>query len=156
MISLRLMTAADQGRFASQLAAYLAEVLPDSRIDPVERAGQLIHRKDMQVWWLQKEDFTVGFAVVLDLPEGRRELSEFGILPQFRRKGLGQEAAHAVIATHPGHWRIGISRHSKAAMAFWGTCLSLLPNVQDLREGAPFTQHQCRSFTFVKGLDEHC
>lgn len=149
MIRLSAVTAKDQGRFASQLAAYLAEVLPEARLDPVERAGQMIHRRDMQVWWLMTNSATVGFATVLDLPEGRRELSEFAILRPYRRQGLGRLAAEQVLATHHGHWRMGISARSASALGFWGTCLSLLPNVRDLREGAPFTQHQIKSFTFV-------
>ncbi|CUH79932.1 putative acetyltransferase [Tritonibacter multivorans] len=150
-VTLRAISPDEKGRFASQLANYLAEVRPEARLDVMQRAGQLLNRRDTYVWWLIDQATTVGFSVVLKLPEDRRELSEFTIFPQYRRKGLGQQAAQQVLATHCGHWRMGISRTSHAALSFWGTCLSLLPDIKDLRTGAAFAAEQEKSFTFVVG-----
>ncbi|MCJ8333369.1 MAG: GNAT family N-acetyltransferase [Epibacterium sp.] len=150
-VTLRSIRPDETGRFASQLANYLAEVRPEARLDVMQRAGQLLNRRDTDVWWLVDQATTVGFAVVLKLPDDRRELSEFTIFPQYRRKGLGKLAAQHVLETHRGHWRMGISRKSHAAIAFWGTCLSLLPNIEDLRSGAAFAAEQEKSFTFVIG-----
>lgn len=149
--TLRAISPDEKGRFASQLANYLAEVRPEARLDVMCRAGQLLNRRDTCVCWLIDQTTTVGFSVVLKLPEDRCELSEFTIFPQYRRRGLGQEAARQVLQTHIGHWRMGISRTSKAALSFWGTCLSLWPEIQDLRSGAAFAAEQEKSFTFVVG-----
>lgn len=150
-VTLRAISPDEKGRFASQLANYLAEVRPEARLDVLQRAGQLLNRRDTYVWWLMDQATTVGFSVVLKLPEDRRELSQFTIFPQYRRKGLGKLAAQQILATHRGHWRMGISRTSHAALAFWGTCLSLLPDIEDLRSGAAFAAEQEKSFTFIVG-----
>lgn len=145
----------ERGRLATQLAPYFAEVAPWAKIDPLERAHQVLNRKEVSAYWFRSDETTVGFAIVLHLPDDRRELSEFAILPHHRRSGLGQQAAAKLFALHPGVWRMGIARHSTAALAFWGTCLSLLPGVHNLREGAPFTEHQVKSFTFdMKGISD--
>ena len=147
-VTLSLILPRERGRLASLLAPYFAEVAPQARIDPTERAGQLLNRRDVTTFWIHDAARRVGFAIVLNLPDDRRELSEFMILPQHRRRGLGMQAAALILNEFPGFWRMGISRHSPAAAAFWGTCLSLLPTVRALQEGAPFTDHQVKSFTF--------
>ncbi|NIZ14329.1 GNAT family N-acetyltransferase [Phaeobacter sp. HF9A] len=147
-LSLSLILPRERGRFATLLAPYAAEVAPECRIPPLERAGQMLNRKDVTTFWIHEGSTRVGFAIVLNLPDDRREFSEFMILPQHRRKGLGSQAAALILSEFPGYWRMGISRHSASAAAFWGTCLSLIPNLRNLREGAPFTDHQVKSFTF--------
>lgn len=147
-LSLSLILPRERGRLGSLMAPYFAEVAPEARIDPLERAGQMLNRRDVTTFWIHDGDSRIGFAIVLNLPEDRRELSEFMILPQHRRRGYGMAAAGLILAEFPGFWRMGISQHSASAAGFWGTCLSLLPNVRSLREGAPFTEHQVKSFTF--------
>jgi len=147
-VTLSLILPRERGRLATLLAPYFAETAPTAGIDPSERAGQLLHRKDVTAFWIHADASRVGFAIVLNLPDDRREFSEFMILPQHRRKGLGMEAAALILNEFPGFWRMGISRHSKGAAAFWGTRLSLMPNIRGLRDGAPFTPHQVKSFTF--------
>lgn len=147
-LTLSLILPRERGRLATLMAPYFAEVAPEAQIDPLERAGQMLNRRDVTTFWIHKASRRIGFAIVLNLPEDRRELSEFMILPQHRRKGHGMEAAGLILNEFPGFWRMGISRHSPSAAAFWGTCLSLLPNVRRLNDGAPFTDHQVKSFTF--------
>lgn len=147
-VTLSLILPRERGRLATLLAPYFAETAPTAGIDPSERAGQLLHRKDVTAFWIHANASRVGFAIVLNLPDDRREFSEFMILPQHRRKGLGMEAAALILNEFPGFWRMGISHHSKGAAAFWGTRLSLMPNIRGLRDGAPFTPHQVKSFTF--------
>ncbi|MEX0303156.1 MAG: GNAT family N-acetyltransferase [Leisingera sp.] len=147
-LSLALIMPREQALFAAALAPYFAEVAPQAAIDPTERARQMLHRKDVTAFWIRKEASRIGFAIVLNLPDDRRELSEFCILPQHRRQGLGQEAAIMILREFPGRWRMGLSKSSREAMAFWGTCLSVLPGIRDLREGAPFTEHQIKSYSF--------
>ncbi|WP_424979245.1 GNAT family N-acetyltransferase [Leisingera sp. S232] len=147
-LTLALIMPREQALLAAALAPYLAEVAPQARIDPTDRAGQMLNRKDVTAFWILNTPQRIGFAIVLNLPEDRRELSEFCILPQHRRQGWGQEAACLILQEFPGRWRMGLSKSSKEAVAFWGTCLSILPSIRDLREGAPFTEHQTKSYTF--------
>lgn len=153
-VSLQLILPREQALFASVLAPYFAEIAPDAKIDPGKRSGQMLNRKDVTAFWIRQKSARIGFALVLNLPDDRRELSEFSIAPRHRRQGLGQQAAALLLQEFPGYWRMGISRQSPQALAFWGTCLSILPGVSDLNEGAPFTEHQSKSFSFyITGPD---
>ena len=147
-LSLALIMPREQALLAAALAPYFAEVAPQAVIDPTDRAGQMLNRKDVTAFWILNSSQRIGFAIVLNLPDDRRELSEFCILPQHRRQGHGQEAACLILQEFPGRWRMGLSKSSKEAVAFWGTCLSILHGIRHLREGAPFTEHQIKSYTF--------
>ncbi|WP_027256755.1 MULTISPECIES: GNAT family N-acetyltransferase [Leisingera] len=147
-LSLALIMPRERALLAAALAPYFAETAPHAAIDPTERAGQMLHRKDVTAFWIRNGAQRIGFAIVLNLTDDRRELSEFCILPQHRRRGWGQEAACLILQEFPGRWRMGLSKSSREAVAFWGTCLSFLPGLRDLREGAPFTGHQIKSYTF--------
>ncbi|SCZ74140.1 hypothetical protein SAMN04488118_12211 [Epibacterium ulvae] len=147
-LTLSPILATDRPRLLPVLARYLAETAPSAEIDMAKKASRSINRPDMQSFWITDHCRDVGFAFVLTLPEGQRELSEFTIFPHLRRRGLGREAASLLFTTLPGKWRMGISAASPQAAAFWGTCLSLIPNIECLRTGAPFTELQCKSYCF--------
>ncbi len=154
MIALSLILPREQTIFASVLAPYFHEVAPAAQIDPVKRAEQMLNRRDVTAFWIHQDAARIGFALVLNLPDERRELSEFLIVPKYRRQGLGQEAASLILQEFPGRWRMGISKQSPQAAAFWGTCLSLVPGLSALQTGAPFTEHQTKSYTFdIAGPD---
>ena len=151
-VSLSLILPREKPLFSAALAPYFNEVMPSLTIDPGKRAAQMLHRKDVTAFWVLMDAKRVGFAIVLNLPDDRREFSEFAIFPQHRRNGLGQEAAQLLLHEFPGFWRMGISAYSKDAAAFWGTCLSTIPGLIELHEGAPFTEHQSKSYSFeIKG-----
>ncbi|MCD9147359.1 GNAT family N-acetyltransferase [Pseudophaeobacter sp. MA21411-1] len=155
MVTLSLILPRQQAVFASVLTPYFHEVSPAAKIDPVKRAEQMLNRRDVTAFWIHQGAARIGFALVLNLPDDRRELSEFWITPQSRRQGLGQAAASLILQEFPGRWRMGISKHSPQAAAFWGTCLSLTPGLSDLKTGAPFTEHQTKSYTFDIAGPEH-
>ena len=48
-------------------------------------------------------------------------MAEFCVLPDFRARGLGAQAARALFAAHPGAWRIGIMANNAGALRFWRT-----------------------------------
>lgn len=55
----------------------------------------------------QLQDEGVGFCLVRLLEEVNSfELAEFYIMPEYRRKGLGTHAVHAVFSKHPGSWTL--------------------------------------------------
>ncbi len=149
IMTLRPLIAADQPRLLPVLARYLAEIAPGAAINVSQKASRSLNRQDMQAVWICANNTEIGFAFVLTLPEGQRELSEFTIFPNMRRRGYGQAAVTALLTASPGRWRLGISQHSLQAAGFWGTCLSLVPGVTDLQTGAPFTTHQCNSYSFT-------
>ena len=147
-VSLSLILPKEHAVLTSVLASYFEETASKARIGPGPRARQMLHRKDVTAFWIRNGQQRVGFALVLNLPDDRRELSEFSIFTPHRRQGHGQEAAQIILREFPGYWRMGISAQSQSALAFWGTCLSILPGVSDLREGAPFTEYQSKSYSF--------
>ncbi|MVO15512.1 GNAT family N-acetyltransferase [Parasedimentitalea maritima] len=147
-LSLTLILPRERAQLAAALAPYFFEIAPTAPMNPDDRAEQVLHRKDVTAFWINNGGSRIGFAIVLNLPEDRRELSEFAIFPKHRRQGLGYQAAQILLQEFPGRWRMGLSAHSKQAAAFWGTCLSGMPGVRDLREGAPFSKHQIKSYTF--------
>ncbi|AFO86084.1 GNAT family N-acetyltransferase [Phaeobacter inhibens] len=152
---LTLILPRERARLAAALTRYYSEIAPNLRIDPSERAGQMLHRKDVTAFWIRQEEDRIGFAIVLNLPDDRRELSEFAIDPAYRRLGHGHAAASLIFAEFPGYWRMGISAGSPNAVAFWGTCLSALKGVEQLRDGAPFTDHQVKSYSFYIAGDQN-
>lgn len=46
-------------------------------------------------------------------------VSEFLVLPKFRRTGVGTRAAREVFAAHPGSWRVHQVVHHEQATRFW-------------------------------------
>lgn len=46
-------------------------------------------------------------------------VAEFFILPPFRRRGLGERLARAVLERHRGTWHVAQMRSNREAIAFW-------------------------------------
>ena len=96
-LSLALILPRERAFLAAALAPYFGEVAPWASINVDERAEQFLHRKDVTAFWIKKDDARIGFAIVLNLPDDRRELSEFAIFSKHRRKGFGNEAAQILL-----------------------------------------------------------
>lgn len=147
-IALHPISPAEQSRFLPVFARYLMEIAPEADQDVVKKSRRALNRVDHRTFWIRIGARDVGFAIVLLLPEGQRELSEFTIFPEHRRYGLGRIASEQLLNTFPGQWRMGVSSASPDAAAFWGTCLSLMRQVDKVKTGAPFTACQSKSFNF--------
>lgn len=135
-------------RLLPVLARYLAETIEDQSVDPAQIATRVLNRADQTAYWIDQARSPIGFAFVLSLPEGQRELSEFTIFPECRRLGCGAAAAELLFTRYPGRWRMGLSKASPQAAGFWGTCLSAMAGVRELKEGAPFSNRQSKSYSF--------
>ena len=135
-LTLALILPRERAFLAAALALYFGEVAPTAGINPDERAEQFLHRKDVTAFWIKHDTARIGFAIVLNLPDDRRELSEFAIFPKHRRQGSGSEATQILLQEFPGRWRMGMSSQSYHAAAFRGTCLSGLHGVRALLGGA--------------------
>lgn len=46
-------------------------------------------------------------------------IAEFYVLPPFRRRGCGEQAAAAAFRTRPGRWELSFHRDNVAARNFW-------------------------------------
>ncbi len=64
---------------------------------------------------------TAGFALVRRLDSATVEMAEFYIKPEWRRNGMGQRAARALFARHPGGWSLSVSQDNPRGLAFWRT-----------------------------------
>ena len=76
-----------------------------------------------------KNDQAVGFAVVSRPPLGQRDkidfrLSEFFVVADQRRLGVGRDAANLIFRRFAGRWEITEFQRNKAAIAFWRAVLN--------------------------------
>ena len=61
----------------------------------------------------------LGFAMVRQHEDGRHSIAEFMVNPNFRRCGVGTQAAKACFAMHDGLWEVKPVLGSKRACLFW-------------------------------------
>ncbi len=67
---------------------------------------------------LHVEGELAGLALVAEF-SGVTSFAEFLVLPKFRRRGVGFEAARLIVRRHPGPWEITQVRGNDGATAFW-------------------------------------
>ncbi|WP_372435698.1 GNAT family N-acetyltransferase [Subtercola lobariae] len=73
-----------------------------------------------------------GFALVRGVTEDSRALGEFFVTRAARRAGVGRDAAHQILRSHPGRWAIAFQDANAAAAQFW-------PNVARALVGTAWT-----------------
>lgn len=76
-----------------------------------------------------KNEQPAGFAVVSRPAQGQRDkidfrLSEFFIVANQRRLGVGRDAAHLIFKRFAGRWEITEFQTNKVAVAFWRAVLN--------------------------------
>jgi predicted acetyltransferase len=70
-------------------------------------------------------DRPIGFCFIRQLAEENSyELAEFYIMPEYRRKGLGSHAVHAVFSKHPGSWTLSVLPQNQKVIRFWHSVIS--------------------------------
>jgi predicted acetyltransferase len=69
-------------------------------------------------FWAMVDRERAGFALI-SREAGWTRVKEFYITPEFRRGGLGLGFARALLAMHPGQWKIRQMAVNTAAVAFW-------------------------------------
>ena len=71
-------------------------------------------------FWARLAGDVGGLALVrLDNEDGRREISEFYVLPRLRRKGIGLQFARRLLSRFPGTWKLNQASSNVGAIAFW-------------------------------------
>ena len=79
-----------------------------------------------EAYWLDEQGNRAGFALInrhAFVRSGAWSVSEFYVAPPWRRRGLGRQAACALLTLHPGWWEIGILPGHIAALSFWTAVL---------------------------------
>jgi len=105
---------------------YAHELAPMANVVPVN--GEIAAPDFDDFWqkprhwpfWAVLGGARIGFALIRFVPElDAMQMAQFYIAPQYRRKDHGLEFARAVLARHPGSWRIRQMAANTGAVAFW-------------------------------------
>lgn len=73
----------------------------------------------------------LGFAMVRKNEDKRYSIAEFLVVPKYRRKGVGMQAAQACFALHEGPWEVKPAYGSESARLFWQRVIQR--NARDFR-----------------------
>ncbi|WP_085314748.1 GNAT family N-acetyltransferase [Derxia lacustris] len=111
----------------------------------VEHCAELcIAPGDIERYWrddnyfpflIQQDGRLAGFALVRRrVEDGRFELAELHVRPEWRRHGIGRWAARALLWKFPGEWKVETLPRLDGARDFWRSTLSTLPRLADVSE----------------------
>ena len=135
-VTIEAVALADYDAFFAMLRDYMTEMdgydptTVESPYD-VERyiAAMIEDMEGRDFLWILEDGARAGFAIVRtlpDFPDDRRmvaTISEFSVLPAFRRRGIGAAAVQAILDDHRarGTYEVeaGILRDNLPAQAFW-------------------------------------
>ena len=135
-VTIEAVALADYDAFFAMLRDYMTEMDgydPTTAESPydVQRyiAAMLEDMEGRDFLWILEDGARAGFAIVRtlpDFPDDRRmvaTISEFSVLPAFRRRGIGAAAVQAILDDHRarGTYEVeaGILRDNLPARAFW-------------------------------------
>ena len=155
MITLTPMTRDDIDELETALTVFLAAITTkqsELTFNAKDMALEHLDHPDCISYWIETSFDRVGFALIETDGPTNWDLCEFSIFPQFRRRGLGRQAVHHLVTTHPGEWELAVVSEPRSSRKFWASCLADYPN---LRKGPPFTEFQCHSYSFTSPEPEH-
>lgn len=75
--------------------------------------------EDNYAYFIMNNDEVLGFILVDDNKDGNYEISEFFVLNNYKRKGVGETAAFKVFDELIGNWTIKSLPKSPVAEGFW-------------------------------------
>ena len=87
-------------------------------------------------------DRLLGFAMVRSHEDGRHSIVEFMVIPKYRRRGVGSQAAKACFALHDGLWEVKPAYGSEQAKRFWQKVISQTAEPVQWKDG----MFVCKSF----------
>ena len=87
-------------------------------------------------------DCLLGFAMVRAHEDGRHSIAEFMVIPKYRRRGVGSQAAKACFALHNGLWEVKPAYGSEQAKRFWQKVISQTAEPVQWKDG----MFVCKSF----------
>ncbi len=134
-VHLRAVTPADRPQVADWLADFLRGLSAYGRVDmPYAHFDAYWCEPDRRwIWLLCDPDGVAGFCFVRKPEEADAdfEFSEFCVLPDCRRRGIGAAVVPQILELHPGRWRLRVMRRNGPALGFWSRVL-MRPPVRDL------------------------
>ena len=129
-------------------AAYFTEILPDGpRYFPAALDRYWIEN-GRHPYLIHLDDEPIGFALIWNHIDGTHELAEFTILPAYRHKGIGTEAAQLIFNTLGGDWTLGVAAGAPGGMKFWAKCLAACEDACEIVAGPPKTAQQVGRYSF--------
>lgn len=152
-------------QLAELLQDYLREFATFESVDQDE-SGQYVYPYLAHYWedpnrypflfWLDERP--VGFALLrhdMDPSTGRQvmDLAEFFVIPDVRRSGLGQAAAHRLWDLFPGPWTLRVLRSNKNAQPFWRKVISRYTGSRYHEQPPEGFAGGFYTFTFTSGSD---
>lgn len=102
---LALVPEADRVPLMSRLQAYLMELGANSASPYLDLYWR---ERGRYLYWINASGH-IGFLLVRQVAGGALEVAEFCVGEAWRRTGVGQAAASALFAAHPGPWRVQAS-----------------------------------------------
>jgi len=131
------------------LQLYLTELyrFDDISPDPKNEKGEYVYPY-LDSYWLEDDRYPylfycggklAGFALVRKETD-YYELSEFYVLPAFRRRGLGMACVTDIFRKHHGSWRIGFNKQNQASRQLWQKLARNLAN-GNIKEGESDNSH---------------
>lgn len=121
--------------FRNLLNAYLAELSQYNKRIVCNEDGiyepwllRELLRKEYDSFLIIREERLVGLVVIGQggLQGSEHNIEEFYIIPSFRKKGCGREAACKVLALYRGEFHLHVLKKNEKARAFWENTLKSL------------------------------
>jgi predicted acetyltransferase len=98
-----------RGSMPDEDGRYTPGRVPDYREPDPDRAASLIRH----------DGRPAGFVLLRGLVSGPHLMAEFFVVRAARRRGVGEAAARAAFAAHPGSWAVPFQEENPAAARFW-------------------------------------
>lgn len=116
-VALRAVPPTDKLVIRKMLSTYLAELEVSQTYPYFELYWSESGRHPLLI---STNDQIAGFALVRpQTAAAGRELAEFYVLPEYRRRGIGQTAFRQLMAAFPGQWQVRVSGRNATAQQFW-------------------------------------
>jgi predicted acetyltransferase len=133
MLSIELVKKDDRSLIANLLQFYMFELnqLSQHKYFELAKDGKYQQYPYFENYWSENNrlpyavklnNLVIGFSLVHDITIIESmdwKLAEFFIMPEFRDKGIGTEAAIKTIQSHQGKWEISVLKDNPKAKAFW-------------------------------------
>lgn len=140
--------AAQRGQLDAMARDHFRELMPDGPPYIPQTLDRYWTDPGRHPYLIELDSTPIGFALVWNHDDGTHEMVEFTILPEYRHRGIGTQAALLLFETLGGDWTLGVATRSPGGMAFWQNCLNSCENIIDITTGPPKTAHQQGSFAF--------
>lgn len=125
-LSLRLVTPADHPLierlwqlYRHDLSEFRGTPLQPDGTFSIGRLPTFYDDPDRRAYLMYEDQLPVGFALIRGLLEERVVIGEYFVVRSARRRRIGQQAALALFAEHPGKWAIPFQEENAGAARFW-------------------------------------